>query len=434
MESVDSASNTEADPSAVGVSMQEREMILMLRWVLIVATSALLLARHGDGPSAIPVVLFICAYLVSNVAVGHLLRRTASEHPLEKALVLFDAIAVSIALLLTGDRSGDFFLVYFVVLLLAALSDRLEMIAATAALITFVHLYSTVERIGFTAMLAGGDLVRLPFLFVVALFFGHMVERTRRAERDAERALSEQQLVTDLMTGLAADLKRPLGVVQAMAEVLLEPHHPPLDGEQTALARRIHADARHMMRIAQNLIDAQRIRNGALSLQPEPASLGDIVEQAIHAVRSPALLKGVTIDRDISLAVPKLPLDVVQMDRVVWNLLDNAIRCARAGGEVSVSLERRDDFVRLCVSDDGNGIPSDRVSALFEPNHRLDPRGFRSPGLGLFIAKTIVEGHGGTIEVESEPRGGATFVVSLPAPELRDERPSGHARLAFELG
>jgi signal transduction histidine kinase len=183
-----------------------------------------------------------------------------------------------------------------------------------------------------------------------------------------------------------------------------------------------------MMRVAQNLIDAQEIRDGGLSLRREPTAFADIVEEAIHAVRSAAALKGVSLDRDVSPSMPKLPLDSVQMDRVVWNLLDNAIRCAPAGGEVFVSLERDGAVVRLGVSDDGNGIDRESIPSLFEPHTRPTPHGFRSPGLGLYIVKKIVEAHGGTIDVESERGGGTTFVVTLPVPEAPAvaERVNGH--------
>lgn len=403
---------TRTEPIADG------ESLLMLRWVLIVATGALLLVRHERGFTSDAVIPYVCVYMLSNVVFGWLLRRGRAGRLLEMGLVLFDAIAVSMALLLARDASIDFFLLYFVVLLLAALTERMEVIGSTAALITFIHLYGRAESVGVLQLLADGDVVRLPFLFVVAIFFGHLVERARKAERAAARAQDERKLITELMTRLAGDLKRPLGMVQAMAEVLLEPHQPPLDDEQTELVRRIHADARYMLRIAQNLRDAKQIREGDVVLQRQRASLGDIVEQALHSVASAAALKGVTIERELA-PVPRIELDVVQMDRVVWNLLDNAIRCATVGGEVFVALESLDGAVRLSVSDDGQGIDPERLDTLFEPSTGEPRQGFHGPGLGLFIAKTIVDAHGGRIEADSDDGVGATFTVSLPSTETK---------------
>ena len=391
-----------------------QQTLLLLRWTLIIATGYLLLCRPDDSVPLSVVYLFLAGYLASNLFVAVLLRRARSQQLIEMGLVVFDAIAVSVALLLTKNGSSDFFVLYFVVLFIATLSDRPEVVAATAVLITILHLYTTAHLAGAPQLLSSGQLIHVPFLLVVALFFGHLVGRASAAEREAKEIRERQRTVNDFVAGVIHDLKNPVGVIQAIAEVLLEHQPGPLNTEQGELVRRIHASARHIMKVALNLIEASQVEAGRLSLRKESASLVDVVLEVLTVVRAASDLKGVSVELETDSTLPDLLIDVTRMDRVVWNLLDNAIRSSPAGGEVLVSLTHTDREVVLSVTDDGMGIPSADLPVLFERYRSREGGRFSSSGLGLFVAKTIVEAHGGTIEVDSVIGGGTTFALHLP--------------------
>lgn len=391
-------------------------MLLLLRWVLIVATTYLVLFHGALRESPTLVGPFLACYLASNLVVAVLLRHVRSQKQLVMGIALFDAVAVSIALSLTREISSDFFILYFVVMFIAALTDRIAMVATTAGVIGLFHLYSTSRVLGPATLLSSGTLLQVPFLFVVALFFGHLVERTRVAEREAEELRQREQVFTSFVSGVIDDLKSPLGVIQAMAEIVLDPRSGRLTADQAELVRRIHASARHVVRIALNLLDARHIEAASLTLRRQPISLIDVVMEAMTVVRSASDLKGISLDIETVPGLPDVDIDAAQMDRVVWNLLDNAIRCAPTGGEVVVSLDRTSRQVILAVSDDGAGVPPEDVPLLFEKYRHTRKGEFTSSGLGLFLAKTIVEAHGGTIEVDSLPEVGTTVTVRLPAP------------------
>jgi signal transduction histidine kinase len=403
---------------------QQHQTLVTLRWVLIVATGYLLLYFHPVG-SRLPVVgAFLAAYLASNFVFAALLRRVKRPRLLEMAVVLFDSAAVSAALLLAQSGSSDFFLLYFFVLFLATLSERVELVATAAALGGALHLYTTATLYG-TSVLANGELVRIPFLFVVALFFGHLVARARSAEREAEEAIRREAMLADLVADVVGDFKMPLGGIRAMAEIALESRTGSLNPEQMELLRRIEANARHMTKMASNLVDAGRFEVGKLEIRRERASLLDVVLGALRVARSVGEFKGVSVDLDVVSMPPDVLMDVVHMDRVIWSLLDNAIRNSPAGGEVIVSLDHRGSQVVLSVSDDGQGIPTDDLPILFDRYQRGRRRDSRNPGLGLFIAKRIVDAHGGTIDVDTEPNGGTTFTVNLQVPEPPDLKRNG---------
>jgi signal transduction histidine kinase len=393
-------------------SARQHQTLLLLRWVLIIATGYLLLFYHPAGSRRAVVGAFLAAYLASNFVVSALLRRVKRTQLLEMAIVLFDSSAVSTALWLAHSGSSDFFLLYFFVIFLATLSERVELVAMAAALSGALHLYATAQLFG-PAVLKSGELVRVPFLFVVALFFGHLVARARGAEREAREACRREAAIADFVAEVVRDFKLPLGAIRALAEVALEPQSGPSSPEQRELVRRIDANARHMAKMASNLLDARGFEMGVLELRREPANLLDVTLGALYVARSVGEFKGLAVELDAVAIPPDVAMDVGYLDRAIWSLLDNAIRNSPAGGEVIVSLDHREGQAVVSVSDEGRGVPRAELQALFE-HHRLDSVDSRTSGLGLFIAKNIVDAHGGALDVDSEPNGGTTFTIRLP--------------------
>jgi signal transduction histidine kinase len=394
---------------------QQHQTLLMLRWVLIVATGYLLLYFHPVG-GRLPVVgAFLAAYFASNFVVAALLRRVKRPRLLEMGIVLFDSAAVTLALFLAQSGSSDFFLLYFFVIFLATMSERVELVATAAALSGALHLYTTASLFG-AEVLTDGELVRIPFLFVVALFFGHLVARARDAEREADEAQRREAMIADLVAEVVADFKVPLGGIRALAEIVLEAQSGPLNHEQAELLRRIDANARHMTKMASNLLDAKRFEAGELELRREPANLLNVVLGAVGVARSVGEFKGVSVDLDVVSMPPDVLMDVAHIDRVIWSLLDNAIRNSPAGGEVIVSLDHSDGRAVVSVSDDGEGIATEDLPHVFDRYRRRRRGDSRHSSLGLFIAKKIVDAHGGTIDVDTEPNGGTTFAVRLHVP------------------
>jgi signal transduction histidine kinase len=407
---------------------REGKTILLLRWVLIVATAYLLLFHHARLQDSPFVAMFLAGYLGSNLVVAALLRRGSFRKELEMAVAVFDAAALSLALFLAKDVSASFFLLYFVVIFLAALTERLVFLIAMAVLISFLHVYATVDTLSVMGFLASGAPIRIAFLYAVALFFGYLVERVRFAEREAEDARKHEKIIDDFVEEVVNSFKTPLGAIQAMAQIALEPQTGSPNLERAELLRRIDANARHVTRIASNLLDARRVQAKRLEVHPDAADLRDVVAEVLSVVRTASDLKGISLEFEADPTLPRIYVDVNQIDRAVWNVLDNAIRCTPAGGQVSVSLCHAGGEIMLRVSDDGPGIAEADLPSVFDAFRRVKSSRFTSSGFGLFIAKAIVEAHGGTIEVESELGGGATFTVRLPLGAAATKRSASSAR------
>jgi signal transduction histidine kinase len=393
----------------------EHRTVLLLRWVLLVATAYLLLFRdaHHAGPRLSTFEgTVVAGYFATNFAVAELFRRVARRDWLVTAIAAFDAAAVSIALAAAKDFSADFFLLYFIVILVAAQAERLGVAVAVAAGIGLLHIGATSRMLSPLDVITSGAPLRISFLFVVAVFFGHLVERTREAERRTEEAQRNERLVITAVDEIVRAFKIPLGAMHAISEILLE-SPASLTREQYELLRRMHANSRHVSRFATSLLEARSIDAAGLTLDRQPVDVGTIVEEAIDVATTASDLKGISLEVESAPGLPRVLVDVNQMDRAVWNLIDNAIRSAPAGGEVFVSIDHTDRDVVVSISDDGDGISPSDVPAIFDKLRHVT-NGFTTSGFGLFVAREIIHAHGGTIDVDSEISGGTTLTVRLP--------------------
>ena len=125
--------------------------------------------------------------------------------------------------------------------------------------------------------------------------------------------------------------------------------------------------------------------------------------------------KGLTLELQLDEKLPEVLADEAQLDRVFWNLIGNAIKFTPAGGKITATSRRDDGHVRVSIQDTGRGIPKEELPLLFSQFRRLkSSAGIEGTGLGLFIVKTIVEAHKGTVQAESEGGQGSTFIVRLP--------------------
>ena len=409
-------------PWAPAIADAAADLILMIRWVLIIATSYLVIFSHPLMQIPTGNALFVALYLASNIAFSELQGPLRRHGVFEWAIDAFDTVAIAGAMLLTGNASGEFFILYFVVLFLSALSERIGLVAVATVLIIVTYLYTlSNNHVDLSHWMDEGHLVRIPFLFAVALFFGNLVQSARAQQRAAEEARA-RALRMEVLSTISHDLKNPLGVVQSLAALMLDGDAGPLNEQQTDLAHRIHASVRHALSLSQNLIDAERIEAGRLTIQRQPADLAMIADHALELARSASQLKGIALRPLISSSLPKAWVDSVQTERVISNLLSNAIKFTPSGGHVGLELDEGEDEVIIRVLDDGPGIGEDEIARLFEKYDRGARSGGEGSGLGLFIVRAVVEAHGGTVKVASIRGMGTSVTVTLPLSPPRTKR------------
>ncbi len=240
--------------------------------------------------------------------------------------------------------------------------------------------------------------------------------RTRElAKANAElRTLGERK---NQFLGMAAhDLRQPITAVRHAAELLLTGPDP-LTDEQRAFLGLVATAGEFMQRLIGDFLDVSVIESGRLVLARAPADLATVVERALTFTAPLAALRRVTVVRDFAPGLGPVEVDAEKIEQVVANLVSNALEHAPPESAVRVITRAAGlDGVTLAVSDEGPGVPPDQLGRLFEPFVRLHerkPSGAKSTGLGLLIARRIVDAHGGTIRAENGATRGVTFTVAL---------------------
>jgi two-component system sensor histidine kinase KdpD len=245
-----------------------------------------------------------------------------------------------------------------------------------------------------------------------------------RASLDAQIARARVDAETNraraaLFSSVTHDLRTPLASIKAAVTTLLqegpgEPSgaHVELDDEQRRdLLQTVLEETDRLNRLLGNLLELAKVRAGALVPAKQPTALDEVVESVLH--RMADRLTGVRI-RTVLRDVPEIPADPLQLDQVVTNLLDNALRFSPPGGEVMISVAPWHGSVQLRVADQGPGIPAGERERVFEAFYRGDSDERSGSGLGLAITRAIVLAHGGQIRIEGTPSGGAAIVLELP--------------------
>jgi PAS domain S-box-containing protein len=240
-------------------------------------------------------------------------------------------------------------------------------------------------------------------------------ELLRRAEHGRAEAERASRLKDEFLATVSHELRTPLNAVLGWAQMLRAGSVPA--GRQAAALDTIERNARNQAQLIDDLLDVSRIMSGKLQLQIGVVQIADVVGHALETVRPAADARQIRIQTTLDSQCSVLG-DASRLQQVVWNLLSNAVKFTPKGGRVRIVLSRRDSSVELCVVDTGQGIEPSFLPHVFERFRQADgniTRHVGGLGLGLSIARHLVEAHGGVIEATSEGVGqGASFVVRLP--------------------
>jgi two-component system sensor histidine kinase KdpD len=241
------------------------------------------------------------------------------------------------------------------------------------------------------------------------------IERVHYVEvaQQALLRMESERLRNSLLSALSHDLRTPLASLVGIAESLSH-SQPPLSTAQQESARQMAEQSQRLASLVENLLEMARIETGDTTPRRKWHPIEEVIGSAIKSAR-PALGNRpveVTIAQD----TPLVELDAVLIERVLYNLLENAGKYTPAGTPVRISAEPDGSNLRVAVSDRGPGVPKGQEEVVFEKFTRGVVRESSTPGvgLGLAIARAIVEAHGGRIFVASMAEGGASFVFTLP--------------------
>ena len=231
--------------------------------------------------------------------------------------------------------------------------------------------------------------------------------------RELERA---NRLKSEFLASMSHELRTPLHTIIGFSELLGEELEGPLNEKQKRFVQHIHKDSLHLLELINDVLDISKIEADRLELRPEAFDFTALVAESIGSVRSLAEAKSHILETasDVPTAVEA---DRLRIKQVLVNLLSNAIKFTPEGGRIRLEARVQDFFVVVSVSDTGVGIPPEEHESIFEKFHQVGAttKGVREgTGLGLAITKRLVEQHGGSIWVQSQPQQGSTFLFTLP--------------------
>jgi len=227
--------------------------------------------------------------------------------------------------------------------------------------------------------------------------------------RMAERLETNERQRRDLLADVAHELRTPLAVIRGRVEGMRDGLYE-ADGEHLELIER---ETDVMARLLEDLQLLSNAEAGALRLHRERLEPRELVETAADVFATPAGEGGLELTTEVGTGLPSLDVDRVRIGEVLANLLANAVRHTPSGGTVTLEASMNPQGVAFAVTDTGEGIPADELAHVFD-RFAKSPES-RGAGLGLAIAKSLVQAHGGTISARSEPGRGTTIRFVLPA-------------------
>ena len=254
--------------------------------------------------------------------------------------------------------------------------------------------------------------------------------RLLKLERTARQAAEESNRLKDeFLATVSHELRTPLTAILGWSRLLEDGSVDDVVSKQAI--ETICRNAKAQAQIVDDILDVSRIITGNLYLDLHPLELAPIVKSAINVVRPTADAKGIRIDARLGATRALVSGDANRLQQVIWNLLSNAVKFTQSGGRVTVKLSQVGSAVEIAVSDTGQGISREFMPYVFDRFRQADSTTTRHHGglgLGLAIARHLVEIHGGAIKAESGGEGhGATFTIKLPVIETVSKTGSAYA-------
>ncbi|MBS0250279.1 MAG: PAS-domain containing protein [Proteobacteria bacterium] len=245
------------------------------------------------------------------------------------------------------------------------------------------------------------------------------VTDAKRAERALvernEALIAADRLKTNFIGHISYELRTPLNTIIGFSDMLASPIFGALNAKQREYLADIMSSSKTLLAIIDDILDLTTIEAGGLELKLAPAGVRAIIDAAILGIRERAVRSRLTIDIAVADDVTEIMVDEARMRQVLYNLLSNAVGFSKVNGTVRLACWRKNGMINFRVEDDGIGIPKDQIGRVFQ---RFESRSrgseHRGAGLGLSIAKSLVELHGGTIEITSEEGRGTRVMVCIP--------------------
>jgi signal transduction histidine kinase len=395
----------------------DRSAIIAIQWLVAIGTSYLLFAVHDLTLTDPLRALLILLCLLSAPVVERIPHDLFDRRIIEPVLLIVDSILIISAITLSQEAPWDLLLLFFFCVFIAVIGENLIQIGVACFILSLVFVLFISPNTVAVSTIEPNFLIRVPFMFGISIFYGHLASQAKRDKKQLEKMEETIRLKRQVVCALAHDIKTPLNVILGHAELLAED-----SGRLTSPAEKrfsikcIRNNIEGIVKLITEFLDISKLE----TLKPEASKhwvqMNAIAEEIVLQQSVTAREKNLKVSLDLDNGLRPILGDSNQLQRALWNLVSNAIKFTPDGGSVTVSTRMLKKTLSIKVADTGVGIPREELSGLFTEFKRLKgAANTEGSGLGLFIVKTIVEAHNGTVTVESEAGVGTTFTVLLPS-------------------
>jgi signal transduction histidine kinase len=243
--------------------------------------------------------------------------------------------------------------------------------------------------------------------------------------QDVTRLRRFEELKNDLVATVAHEFRTPLTSLRMAIHLCTEQAAGPLTDKQADLLHAAREDCDRLQAMVDDILDLSRIESGKVELFPLPTPVADLMERAVEENKGEAAAKGLHLTVSFPIPEVRVLADHERVGHVFSNLIGNAVRHTAGEGSVTLGAHVANGTVRFTVTDTGKGISKEYHARIFEKFFQVPDGGPKGTGLGLYIAREIVRGHGGQIGVESEPGKGSTFWFTIPIVAERSAKGEG---------
>src|SRR5918994_547188 len=396
---------------------ENRNALIALQWFVAVGTSYLILSSQAWSLGAPLPLLLISLCIISAPALQRLPVKFFAGKNIEAKLLTFDSILILAAIGLTHSAPWDLLALFFFCVFIAAIGENLLHIVVGGTLLSLIFLIFISSQQIDLAAINSDLLLRVPFMLGISVLYGHLTNEVKRDKRRIEQLKQTEEFKRQVVCALAHDVKAPLSVILGHAELLAGAFGgQPNPADKTLSLKCIRENIDRIVNLVIGFLNVSELvtpkaetSKTAVELNP---ILRDVIRQQTVALRK----KDLNLRLELADDLKPCHGDQNQLERVLWNLIDNAIKYTPAGGAVALASRMIGGKISLSIRDSGIGIPKRELANLFREFKRLEgSANTEGTGLGLFIVKTILDDHNGSITVESEEGAGTTFKIELPA-------------------
>lgn len=407
--------DSSGDSVATAISgISTKGSVILIRWPVVLIGASLILFRNRQLPLGTLFDGLIVLYAFSNAALYFVDESAFRKLKLNIFLIGLDTLVLTASLIINGQTETNFFLTYFLLIIICCIFENPRMIAIVAFVAPFAYAGLFFDPSNYRP----ASYLQLVFFFVVTLFYGHFSHLVRTHRTLQERAEQRSQAKTELLHILSHELKTPITVIASYSQALKSSTLGAINQDQEAALTKVLRQAESLANMVDVILDSASVETGAVAVHRQTVILSHFLDELKMNFDGIARNGKLSLVWDYPTPLPAVTTDPGKLTIILQNLINNAVKFTEAG-EVRISARHNANYQRMVftVADTGIGIDSSQLPFVFEKFWQADATRTRTQGgigMGLYIVKAFTELLGGNVSVSSAAGKGTSFRAELP--------------------